>query len=296
MGPPATVPAGLTSEMVADGGVKRRLAADDADLVVWYTGEQDGRLVPCGCDTAPLGGVARLGGYLGAAKGAGQPGISVNTGNWLTSALGPDGETLAPASRDADALMLRAAHLWDALNVGYRDLPYLAEAGFPRSAVSANVAAREGDGPAPYVIVERGGLRVAVTGVTSWGMARIQPERFAWTDPADALAALIPGIDADLVVVLGYELGRDATRVARVPGVDLLVEAGQFEHFDPATRERDAVWVRSWKEGQHLGELRAKVEGGRIRDAVDRSIPLDPAIKADRELERLERAAGAEPR
>ncbi len=252
--------------------------------------------MPCGCDVAPLGGVARLGGYLAAAKEAGQPGISVNAGNWLTSGLGADGETLSPASLEADGLMLRAAYVWDAMNVGYRDLPYLAEAGFPRSAVSANVTAREGEGPAPYVVLERGGLRVAVTGVTSWGMARIQPERFAWTDPAQALAALIPTIDADLVVVLGYDLGRDATRVARVPGVDLLVEAGQFEYFEPATREGGAVWVRALTEGQHVGELRAKLADGGIRDAVDRSIALDPAIRGDRELEKLERAATAEPR
>jgi 2',3'-cyclic-nucleotide 2'-phosphodiesterase (5'-nucleotidase family) len=273
-------------EVVSHGSTRSRLASDDADLVILYAGEQEGRLGPCGCSELPLGGIDRAAGYASAVKAQGRPTILVNPGTFLTSTLGDDGATLRPDSVVADRAMVDLLAGWDALNVSFRDLPYLAEHGFPATAVSANLHATEGEGPLPVVVLQRDGLRVAVTGVTSWGTARIQPARFTWGDPVASLTAALSDVDADVVVVLSY--GVPAKALA-VPGVDAIVEASEYRQLDPPLLAGDAVFVRSWTAGERMGELRLQLEGGVVTEAHERVVALDRRVRADAEVAREER-------
>jgi 2',3'-cyclic-nucleotide 2'-phosphodiesterase (5'-nucleotidase family) len=267
-----TAPA-LSSELANSGPLRDRLAApDDANLVILYGGEQEGSMGPCGCEERPLGSLARVKGYR---------------------AVGPDG-------LGADALFAGEAMVigleaggWAVLNIGYRDLPYLAARGFPEAAVSANVVSRDPETPSPasYRVVEVGDLRVAVTGVTVDRLSLLTADRFEVGDPVETVRALVPEMEAaaDLVVVLAYEPGRASRQLAREPGVDILIEAGGYQERYPPHTEGGGVWVRSDKQTQRLGELRLRVDDGRVVAARDRLIDLDEGIPSDRALLRHQR-------
>jgi hypothetical protein len=291
---PTPLAEGIGSELVPNVGLGKRIAHDDAQVVVWYGGEQEGELGPCGCSAAPAGGVARVGGWVEANREAleGRPSILVNPGGWLTTTLAADGVSFRSDTQVKNQAMVEALAQWDALNVSFRDLPWLDEHGFPRNAVSANLRTSVGDGPVAFRTIERGGLKIAITGVTAQGLNRLQPARFTWSDPVEALWKLLPGIEADLVVVLAYDTRSLTDDLARVPGVDLVVETGEFAQFDPATREGEALWARGWRKTERLGELRLKLSEGRITSAFDRSVPLDNKVPKDPQLADLERRTG----
>jgi 2',3'-cyclic-nucleotide 2'-phosphodiesterase (5'-nucleotidase family) len=287
----------LTSELLVDGGLRDRLAApDDANLVLLYGGEQMGSMDTCGCPSRPRGSLARVDGYRAAMREAspGVPDLLLNPGNWLDDTIGMDNALRADV-RVGNAWMLQALELggWDALNVGFRDLPYLAETGaFPATSVSANVRPNQAGAlaAAPWRVLRAGELRIAVTGVSPEGMTFLQPEGYHYRDPVDALRAEMTAMRAasDLVVVLAYGVGPDATRIAKeVPGIDVLVEAGEFgERYEPWL-EDGVVWVRSHTQTQRLGELRLVVRDGRIVAARDRKIDLDDAVPETRSLAKM---------
>ncbi|MCB9675774.1 MAG: hypothetical protein H6737_11690 [Alphaproteobacteria bacterium] len=262
-----------------EGPLKKRLNDDPADVVILYGGEQDGSMDTCGCPNNPRGSLARLVAYQHAAEALSAPVITVNAGNWLRDTIGDDNRLRSDA-RVANAHMVEAVQAadWSAVNVSFRDLPYLASVGqFPKGAVLAN--ARGPGGPPPYVIAQAGDLDVAITGVTHWSKEYLQPPDFERLDPVQALESLLPELHekADLVVVLGYALGKDAKAIAKLD-IDVLVDADTHRNrYDPVV-VGDTVWVRSAFETQRLGELRLRVSDGVITSAHDRAIGLDKRI------------------
>ncbi len=277
---------------VADeGGLRKRLTDEPADLVVLYGGEQDGSMSTCGCPNNPRGSLPRWIAVQQAVEAADAPVLTVNAGNWLTDTIGSDNRLRADVDV-ANTHMLEAVEDadWAAVNVSFRDLPWLAASGrgFPDGAVLANVSVPDGEaGPAPYVVTTAGDFRVAITGLTHWSKEYLQPD-WERTEPVAALQALLPTLreEADLVVVLGYALGSDAKQVAELD-IDVLVDADTYRNrFDPVV-VGDTVWVRSNYETQRLGELRLRVEPdssepGRVQisSAHDRTIDLDRKIRS----------------
>lgn len=273
---PARAAPEVASERASTGPLRTRLSSAPADLAILYGGEQEGEPGPCGCPERPLGGLARVAGYR---ERVDVPTVLVNVGGWLDDTIDATG-ALRPDVVERDAVMVEGLAGWDVLGVGYRDLPYLEQAGFPDNAVSANLVGE--DGPPPYRVLDVGGARVAVTSVSARTGAR---GRLSWADPVEALSALLPTIEADLVVVLAYEPGAQAREIARIPGVDVVVEAGRYtSHWAPIV-EGDTVWVRSDLQTRSLGELRLDL--GEPLGALDRKVDLDDEIPSDRRLRRL---------
>jgi 2',3'-cyclic-nucleotide 2'-phosphodiesterase (5'-nucleotidase family) len=292
----------LASELADTGSVRERLPAkDDANLVLLYGGEQMGSLETCGCPKRPRGSLARVEGYRQALRKArpGVPDLLLNAGNWLDDTIGTEGDSLRLDVEIADAWMVKGVEEggWDALNVGFRDLPFLAGTAFPAGAVSASVRPEDpASGPAPYRVLQAGDLRVAVTGVSPLGMAFVQPAGWSWQDEVESVRALVPAMEkeADLVVVLAYSVGPKARELARIPGVDVVIEAGEFhERWEPSF-EDSAVWVRTHFQTMRLGELRLVVRDGRVVGALDRKIDLDDAIPAAPRLLAMQKEARAE--
>lgn len=256
----------LISELANTGGLRSRLAEpDDADLVLLYGGEQGGWMGVCGCDARPLGSLARVEGYRRALPDE-PPVLLLDAGGWLDDAKAADGALRADVDL-SNAAMVQGLSGWDALNVADPDLPWLSAHGFPDQAVSASLSG------VPSVRVLDAGLTVAVTGVAGEGAVA-------------AVEAVLP-VDADLVVVLAHDVGRQARELARLEGVDVLVEAGGFSERYPPVWDGAAVWVRTDDETRRLGELRLVVEDGRVVAAKDRLIDLDDRIPSDRRLRAL---------
>jgi 2',3'-cyclic-nucleotide 2'-phosphodiesterase (5'-nucleotidase family) len=260
-----------------------------------------GSLETCGCPKRPRGSLARVEGYRQALRKArpGVPDLLLNAGNWLDDTIGTEGDSLRLDVEIADAWMVKGVEEggWDALNVGFRDLPFLAGTAFPAGAVSASVRPEDSArGPAPYRVLQAGDLRVAVTGVSPLGMAFVQPAGWSYQDEVESVRALVPAMEneADLVVVLAYSVGPKARGLARNPGGVGVIEAGEFhERWEPSF-EDSAVWVRTHFQTMRLGELRLVVRDGRVVGALDRKIDLDDAIPAAPRLLAMQKEARAE--
>jgi hypothetical protein len=261
---------------------ERALAGDGASVVLVYGGEQEGRVGACACDAYPKGGFGRLAAMTEAVRAADPavPVLLLNPGGWLSS--DNDQGVLAPRAIADDGYVRRALALvpHDALNATWRDLPSLGDVAHTVSATHRL------PGIEATRTFDANGLRVVVTGVSRRGPPFLEPEGTAVTPPVDALRALELR-DEDLVVVLAYQVGRDAKALAAVPGVDVVIEADDYKaRYEPVV-VGSAVWVRSWDEATRLGELRLWVEDGHVVRVLDRMIDLGPDVPEPPELKKL---------
>jgi len=295
------VPQALTGELAVDGPLTKRVSTAPADLVIFYGGEQKGSLETCGCPKRPRGSFARLDAYVDASRAANPdvPSVLVNAGYWLQDAMGFDGKLRDDVTL-GNAWMVKGVRAtgWDALNVGSPDIAGLTtlptDGGPPLPLVSANV---EGPGVNRWVIVERGGLKVGITGITSAGQTLTDVPGFTVKDPATAGAVLDAlAAQTDVIVLLAYQATEAAVTLAAThPSVDVVVDAALHREWqDPFYTPANAVWVASHLQTMRLGELRLGLEGGRVTGGLSRQIDLDPDMPDDPELLAMQKQARAE--
>lgn len=275
---------GVLRELFTTEPFRERLPKAPADLVIHYGGESHGSLETCGCPNRPRGALARFAGYATAADSAlPTPSVRVNTGYFLTDGVDYAGQPIRDAAVKNKWMARGAvAARFDALNVSAHDV-----AGFAASPpegslpwVSANVS---GAGVARWVIVERGGKRVGITGIT--GPAASMSDTSAWpiAPPAAAVATLRELAErVDVLILLAWN-ANDAVRslVAAVPGVDVVLDAGLYADAMPPVLRNGTLWTFSEYQLVRAGELRLRVEGGTVVSALDRHIDLDDAVPDD---------------
>jgi 2',3'-cyclic-nucleotide 2'-phosphodiesterase (5'-nucleotidase family) len=286
----------VRGELVTEGSLAQRLAKTPADLTIVYGSEQKASLTTCGCPNRPRGSLARLGAYAHAVA-AQSPAVVVDAGYWLEDAMGFDGQLRSDVAL-MDAWMAKgvASLGFDALNVSYSDVVGLAQLraspdGMPAiPVVSANVT---GPGIERWVIVERGGRRVGITGITPNGTTLGDAAGYTIGDPAaagpvlDELAA-----QADVVVLLAYHAPDVARDLAKHhPGIDVVIDADQHRDFLEPARVGHAVWAFSHYETMRAGELRLSLADGAVRGALDRKIDLDPDMPDDPAIATIARQA-----
>lgn len=281
----AALPAsGVSRELFTTGPFASRLPKSPADLVIFYGGESHGSLETCGCPHRPRGSLARFASYATAAEAVvPAPSLRVNAGYVLTDGVDYAGQPIADAAVK-NTWMYRGltAARFDAINVSAHDV-----AGFAASPpdgalpfVSANVS---GPGLARWVIVERGGRTIGITGIT--GESPTMADTSAWpiapaTSAAGALAELVTR--AEIVVLLAWN-ANDAARtlVKAVPGIDVVIDAGLYSDALPPVLQRGTLWTFAEYQLVRAGELRLGLEGGTIRAALDRHIDLDDVVRDD---------------
>ena len=303
--PPASVSDGSTShpkalrtELVSEGRLSSRLSpADGADLVIFYSAEQRGDLGPCGCPTRPRGGLARMASYMDAtrAEESAPPTIVLNSGQWLEDAIGMDGNPRA----DMPALnrwMIagQVALQPDALNVSNHEIAGLAAIGGESGGlplVSANV---QGPGILPVVQLERGGLRIAITGITAKSVTLQPTPGYSMTDPYEAARTVLQGVDADLKILLSYQARKAAKRLAEDGLVDLVVDAHRHRTLDVPSKVGGALWIRAHFQAMRMGELRLGLYEGELRWALDRKIDLDDGLPDQPEQAQIYKRARTE--
>jgi 5'-nucleotidase len=286
----------LFAEVANEGPARARVAyGDEPALALYYGGEHGGSMDTCGCPQVPRGSLARAATYLHASQRMNPtvPSVVVHAGGWLSDTIG-DSVGISDDALVANNWMIDglAAGGWEVFNVGSKDLPHLAAHGFPEGAVSANLRPIDTEGPPTHIVLERGGLRVAVTGVSAPVRSLLAPEGFEALDPLQSLSELVARIEADVVVVLAYQLPELAQEIARIEGVDVVVEAAEYRARYEPYAEGDTVWVRSRFQTERLGGLRLWFDDdGRLLAARDRVIDLDPAVRSEPTLARMARKA-----
>jgi hypothetical protein len=157
------LPALAAPELDSQGAVlplvgKNAVQPDGASLILLYSGEQRGGIGPCGCDASPKGGLGRLLTVVEAQQE--EPTILLNVGAWLSSDM-----TVGTLSEHAK---VENQWFWEALGLVPFDVLHVTPHEIPSLQPHAGLvsASHRLEGVAPYVVLERGGLKVAVTGVS----------------------------------------------------------------------------------------------------------------------------------
>ncbi len=125
---------------------------------------------------------------------------------------------------------------------------------------------------APWAIVERGDVRVAVIGVlTARTPAMIVPtgnEGLRFDEPETVLRRLVPELrrQADLVVVLSHTGHPEELELARsVPGIDVIVGGHSHTALDTPVQVGETWVVQAHEYGKAVGYLELRISG----DAVE---------------------------
>ena len=225
-------------------------AQEEGTLTIFHTNDLQGQLLPAPYfDEAGLGGFPRLCQILRSmAKGPGS--LVVDGGD----ALGPDPLSRWDGGKLAWDLMGEAGYR--AVVAGNHEFDYgldtlrVRAAGGP-ALLGANIGVSDQPPPlAPFVVVERQGLRVALVGLTSPAVQRIINSRrnhgLQFTDPKLALRQALDSLQgrADLVIGLVHMEEENALQLAaEFPEVRLFIAGGfkQVAQKGGGTYERRLV-------------------------------------------------------
>jgi 2',3'-cyclic-nucleotide 2'-phosphodiesterase (5'-nucleotidase family) len=287
----------VAGELALEGTLKARMSEEPADLVIFYGGERKGSMETCGCPNRPRGSFARAKSYIDAVAKSNVPMVQVDAGYWLedpTSFEGGYRPDLVLLNRWVLKGM-QALHV-DALNVGSIELAALkAMESEPELAKLPMVSAQVQSGPLikPYVIVERAGHRIGITGISGTTPTLGDPIA-ALGGFAEAKKTIEELAEkADIVVLLSWQATESAKHLAEsIRTIDLVVDASQYRDYAAPVVVGHAVWVFSHYQTMRLGELRLSLdETGAITRALDRKIDLDPQLPDDPELLRLQHNA-----
>lgn len=213
------------------------------------------------------GGVGRAATVVDEAKAGGLPALVVSHGGWGSSPLrtSPRGrallEALEKAGVEVSAVGTEALRSWDQVAAYRRERP----GGV--ALVSANLIAP--DAVAAEAVVERGGLRIAVLGLTDPAAARVLPpgSPLRVEDPVEAaerrVAELRPRVD--LIVALADLREADVARLrARARGLDVIVApADELQREDDEGRGGSAF--QEWR-----GDFSPALMTVQQSDGVDR--------------------------
>jgi hypothetical protein len=270
------------------------LGRPDLRLVVLT--DLKGYLEPCGCTSRPLGGIDRMAAEVSRLRGDGVPTVLVAAGDLLFDGGGdyevhrPGAETQQIWKAETLVDILERVELAAAVPGGL-DLRFgagtfaslEARADFPMLGAGVSIAVPEAgadagtDGVADaaadagvvepptraltlpdHVLLEVGGLRVGIVGVTDMAIAGHRDPSVTAPDDlvasAEASARALRADGADVVVALVRGPRRASRRIAsQIAEIDFVVEGGLDEadaHL-PAVTERGAL-VHAGRQGQSL--------------------------------------------
>jgi len=273
---------------------------DPEPLTILWTGETHAMLSPCACPYRPEGGLARRAAAVAAERARG-PVLLLEAGGWAAGGIYDEYTEGAEVDRIRTRAALRAmiAMGYDAVALSDEELgdggALLASADAKVAPfVSANVRAKTPGKEAPlrpWLLIERGGHRVGVVGLTTPGLELLSPKAAARFDTSDPVSAARRAVrdaraeGAEIVVVLS-PLGEDLSeRIAReVEGVDLVLNAHRRSTGAAFFRAGGAVVAQFDFQGRGLCRARVSTVRGRRRVEVldparlGESVPDEPAV------------------
>jgi len=226
----------------------------------------DGYLEPCGCTSRPLGGIDRMAARVAALREDDVPTLMVMAGDVFFHGAPHGGDM----ERARDQELFRAETLreiLDRLDVaaaapGPLDFSFGADrfAALARAsdvrwlAAGASIEGEEEPVLAPSTTVEVGGLTVGLVGFAPLaGADGATPDGVRVDDAFAAGRAAVEAMDADVVIALVAGDRRLSRRVARLDGVDFVVQGGldQADANVPVSTD-GAVILHAGRQGQGL--------------------------------------------
>lgn len=280
-------------------------APAEGDLTLVHTNDLHGRVEP---EKAPwldgspaIGGMRALSARLEHHRGAG-PTVYLDAGDLLSGT--PYARLERGGAVGGAMVELLAALEADAFAVGNHEF----DLGIPNAerlfahaevpALSANLSPPVA-GTAPSHVIERGGLRIGVIGLTTEGLRRVVAKKaiadLHATPVEDAVRAQIAVLDdqTDLIVVLSH-IGVDDDRAlaADVDGIDLIVGGHSHTPLKEAEQVGETWIVQAGSYARSLGEIQLHVADDRIASLAyslhDLTEPGTPSASVGRLVDELE--------
>jgi len=293
------IPAGLALGLSLAITVPWSTAAAAPDLIIVGSSCIHGELTSCGCAKRDLGGFAHKATLIKQERAAG-PVLLVDAGDFA-----PD-RGFERHNKTAFIYELMARLDYDAVTPGEREmmdgLEPLREicAAHPElKMVSANVMDKSGNLIWPeYTIVERGGRKIGVTGITGNAFYKFNVMRkaqvsddFTFQDPATALRRVVGELQGrvDLVVALLHQPEDEAKKLlTAVPGVDVAVLGHNSKYVFDAEHAGGALVLSPGTRGQYLSVLSLSFgPDGKILSSAAEGKPVTQDLAKDPVLEPL---------
>ncbi len=259
-------------------------------LYLLYTNNTNGALENCYCPDHPLGSMEKRVVFVEQFIADHPNTIILDAGDFFSVTARPLKDSLMSVAYGLipyDALLLGDQELSKSGEYFERLLPL-----FNAPFVIANLQAPTLPGSAPYRIVIRGDLRVAIVGVIGPGAFKYYPqavkEKVTLKDPVTAIKELEEELrqQADVVIVLSHRGLEQDRRLAEVlPWVTAIV-GGHTQSVLPAPeRVGDVFVLQAGKEGYYVGVLELKlndrnrvVSGSGYLEAMTLERPDDPRV------------------
>ncbi len=162
----------------------------------------------------------------------------------------------------------------------------------PLTVVSANVH-DEATGELvvePYVVVDKGGVKFAITGVLDSEIdlrthRDVETHGVTVGEPYEALGELVPQLRemADFVVLLSHTgLPRAKDIVAQVPGIDFVLVGNHSAYSKEPYEIEGTVFIQPGYKGQYFSDYRLSFDAeGEYAGYTGTSFPLDDRVPSD---------------
>ena len=253
----------------ACAGCGKRSGPQSVEILV--SGDTQGWITPCGCASNQSGGLSHRASLIASYGDADQV-LYLDAGGSASGATEYQRIKLEAILRGLQAMNL-AAH-----NIGGPESaldPEQLAALADKTGVtwlSANLQSKSGDFPAQRVaIFQRGGMRIAVTGVVD--PALVKNNAWSTREPVAAILESLGEVKADVRVVLAY-FDEDGLRslAQSLPEVDFVIGGPTGQAMKPATIGPVTVLSATNK-----GKFLARIQFSRAADQHFRTTSIGPA-------------------
>jgi 2',3'-cyclic-nucleotide 2'-phosphodiesterase (5'-nucleotidase family) len=133
----------------------------------------------------------------------------------------------------------------------------------------------------PYLVVERGGIRIGIIGIMAQFLSELviqsNLEGIRVLSPAETLQKYIDELDAktDLLIAITHEgFSADSVLATAVSGLDVIVGGHSHTRLERPRRVNDVIIVQAGSNAERLGVLDLTVDGDRVVRHEGRLITL----------------------
>lgn len=279
------------------------------EVSILYNGSVRGELIDCGCKARPLGGLARRAAFIEHLQAAHPHTVLLDAGNLFAD---PASDTFDQSAFVAEQT---AKMGYSVVGVGPYEIGHGVDAVRRIAAstgmefVSANLADASGDLLfAPYEIVQKNGVKIAVTSVYDPALLTAPYDTkvsgLQALPPLETLRNWLPELNAkaDVVVVLSNLNGSGGVELLRALGdtpahrIDFVIEGLAERQYARSRQFGASRMLAANARGKYLGQVSLVVSGSEIVDVVNEVHPLDTKLAEEPAMaEAVEQFQAASP-